>query len=241
MVKYMKLKGVFIRFIGLYVLLQINVSVVCAVFDVTFNRVGMVVSLIFSTIMSCGFFARKNGTFFSKSDCFKIVFGFSLIHMLFVAAGSYFVFTEASIHWAPSPILAFIAENGLLHTAVIIFSVWLSGKRFDTYMIRAVYKKQVQVHSTSDLSEAYVLKDIIESHGIPCDLRAEKHSQKSWCESFPVLIEISLWINGIAKRDEARRLIDEYNESQSKDLTRAGETHAPEPPSENVSEGQFAS
>lgn len=237
----MKLKSVFMRFIGLYVLLKINVSVVCAVFDFEFNEVGVVATLIFSTIMSCDFFTKKNGAFFSKRDCLIIVSGFSLIHMLFVSAESYFAFTEIPIQWSPSFILTFIGENGLLQTAVICFCVWLSGKRFDKYMNRAVYKKEVQVYLTSVLSEAYAIKDIIESHGIPCDLRAEKNSPKSWCESFPVLIEVSLWINGLAKRDEVRRLIDEYKESLSKAPVSSGEPQAYVTPSENVSEGQFAS
>lgn len=238
----MKLLGVFIKFTGLYLLIKIIMFVALAMLNYKSNiGVGVVATLIIATRISCESFTKKNGVFFSKSEFWKVVFGFALINMLFVGAGTYLALTSASIQMSPPIIIALIIEAGLLHTAVIYFSGYFSGKQFEKRMAMNAYNNQIQIYSTSVLSEAHILKDIIESHGIPCDVRTENRSNLNMVRDLPLSTESSLWISDKSKLDEVRRLIEEYEKSTPIDSSPANDSHWNCASCGEESEGQFTS
>ncbi len=209
----MKLTGFFLKFAGLYLLIKIVVSVGLAILNLKANIAVTGATLMFATRISCDSFTKKKGLFFSKSELLKVVFGLALINMMFAAPGTYLALTGASIKITPIIIITLFIEVGLLHTAVIYFFVWISGKRFETRMIMSAYNNQIQIYLTSILSEAHILKDIIKSHGIPCDIRTENCSNKNMGRELPLISKTSLWISDKTKLDVARRLITEYERS----------------------------
>ncbi|GEM_PF-187364 len=237
----MKLTRVFIHFTGLFFLFKILFAVTFAVLDFKSNSSGVIVSLLFATRMSCDAFSKKHGVFFSKTEARKVVFGFALINMISAAAGSYLILVEASIPITPVLILAFFIEAGLLHTACIYFIVRLTGNRFKKNLFMKAYNNQSQIYSTSVLSEAHIVKDIIESHGIPCDLRTENKSSRNMGGEIPLVTNSSLWISDKSKCDEARRLVEEYESTTSQDASSEGALPWTCPSCGEESEGQFTS
>ncbi len=199
----MKLTVLFLKYTGLYLLFKIMMVVALVLLNIRGNSAVAIVTIIFATRVACDSFTKKNDIFFSKNEFWKVVFGFSFINMVFAAAGTYLMLTTNSIQITQPVIIALIIEVGLLHTVGIYFIVRSSGKRFEHRMSMHAYNNQIEVYSTRILSEAHILKDIIESNGISCDIRTEDCSNRTTGGELPLITESSLWISDASKRDEA--------------------------------------
>lgn len=220
----MKLTSVFIKFTGLYFLTRIIAFVISAMLTIKYNSGVSFAVLIYATSMSCDSFTKKNGVFFTNSEFRKVVFGFALINMMFTAAGTALFLIGTSIPMTSTIIIQCIIEVGLTHPAVIYFFVRRSGKRFEKQMIKNASNNHTLIYTTSILSDAHIVKDIIELHGIPCDMSTENHSNSNMGSALSLIKESSLWISDKSKIDEAKRLVEEYERSTSQDASAAVNT-----------------
>lgn len=90
-----------------------------------------------------------------------------------------------------------------------------SEKQFEKRLILYGYRKEFKIYSSPVLSEAKIIKDIIESQGISCDMRADNSSNRHLWDKQPSITDYSLWISDKTKCDEINYLIEEYENSVS--------------------------